>query len=123
MKVTKKIGISGRKEMNDERTVILTFPKWEDLSWQDNASCRGMDTNLFYYDHLQRGQQRLAKANKAKAICQGCPVKLQCLTDAVKRDDRHSIQGGTSPEDRGSTGEGIPCWPLDKVMEVMKHAG
>jgi WhiB family redox-sensing transcriptional regulator len=103
--------------MTNVGTVVHTFPKWEDLSWQDDAKCRGMDTELFYYPHLIRGPQRRAYAARAKAICKDCPVKLQCLKDAIDRDDRSSIQGGASPEDRGViSSETSPNWSLEKVL-------
>jgi WhiB family redox-sensing transcriptional regulator len=90
---------------------------WAELGWHEDAKCRGMDTDLFYYPHLIRGPQRRAYAARAKAICKDCPVKLQCLKDAIDRDDRSSIQGGASPEDRGViSSETSPNWSLEKVL-------
>lgn len=96
------------------------IPVWTDLSWQDRASCLGMDTEIFYFDPNLKGQSKRNKASVAKAICATCPVKLECLTDAVVRDDRHSIQGGTTPEERGSLHESVACWPLEKVLACIK---
>jgi len=107
--------------MTSVSTVIHTFPEWEDLSWQDDAKCNGMDTELFYYPFLIRGSERRAYADRAKAICADCPVKMRCLEDVVARDDRHAIQGGTSPEDRGVTAWGTPNWSLDKVLQHQRE--
>ena len=100
--------------MSDNNIAVLT--KRNDLSWHYRASCLGMDTELFYFEPNLKGQSKRDKARIAKTICADCPVKLQCLIDAVTRDDRHSIQGGTTPEERGSLHESIACWPLEKVL-------
>jgi hypothetical protein len=34
-------------------------------------------------------------------VCKTCPVTKECLQDAIKRKDNHSIQGGTTPNQRG----------------------
>lgn len=35
-----------------------------------------------------------AKAAAAIEICHGCPVRLECLDDAVSRNEQHGIWGG-----------------------------
>lgn len=36
----------------------------------------------------------------AKRVCYGCPVRGECLNDALDRGDRHGIWGGYSPKER-----------------------
>lgn len=36
----------------------------------------------------------------ALALCAVCPVRAQCLNDALVRHDRYGIWGGTSEEER-----------------------
>lgn len=89
---------------------------WAGLSWHDQAKCKGMDTNIFYYGVYERGPAKLARAAEAKRICADCPVKQQCLADAVSRDDRYSIQGNTTPEERGAITVNTPCFSLEQVL-------
>ncbi|HUP14505.1 MAG TPA: WhiB family transcriptional regulator, partial [Acidimicrobiia bacterium] len=44
----------------------------DQLSWQDYANCRGADADLFF-------PERGASTRKAKAICNACDVKAECL--------------------------------------------
>lgn len=40
-----------------------------------------------------------AEVHLAKSICYGCPVRVDCLLDAVDRSDIWGVQGGlTGPE-------------------------
>jgi WhiB family redox-sensing transcriptional regulator len=89
---------------------------WAEFGWHEDAKCKGMDTDLFYYSVQERGPKKLERAENAKSICADCPVKQQCLADAVNRDDRYSIQGGTTPEERGATTLNTPCHSLEQVL-------
>lgn len=74
----------------------------ENLRWMDQAACKGLPVNMFFYTEEDYGRkERRRKDKAAKAVCAECPVKAQCLQDALDRDDAHSIQGGTTPKDRG----------------------
>ena len=72
-----------------------------DISWHGQAACVGMDTNLFYYAPQERGPAKALRIEIAKGICNACPVKAKCLENALLHNDPHSIQGGTTPEERG----------------------
>ena len=37
----------------------------------------------------------------AKALCQSCPVKLQCLDYALKAGEDHGVWGGLNAHERG----------------------
>lgn len=60
--------------------------------WWDHARCRGM-TDLFF---PARGEDTTA----AKKVCNGCPVRDQCLQSALDNDDKHGIFGGASERER-----------------------
>lgn len=64
-----------------------------ELSWQDYANCRGADADLFFPD-------RGASTRKAKAICQECEVRLECLDYAVRMGEKFGIWGGMSERER-----------------------
>jgi len=78
-------------------------PAW---TWVYDAKCRGVDTELFYPPRDK--DQYAAIADQAKAICQGtdgrppCPVRRECLVDAIERDELHGIWGGLSHRERNA---------------------
>lgn len=75
-------------------------------AWRYDARCSGEDTDLFYPPR-DKAQYKVI-ANKAKAFCFGdtgknhCPVKAECLWDAVSRDEPHGIWGGLSHRERNA---------------------
>jgi WhiB family redox-sensing transcriptional regulator len=78
------------------------------LAWQDRAACRDLPVSMFYYDHNERGPERIYRETAALAVCKGCPVIRQCLQDAINRKDAHAIQGGTTPVMRGHKMRTVP---------------
>lgn len=70
--------------------------------WQVNGACRDMDSNLFYYEDQERGPAKEARIAKAKAVCQGCSVKTECLEFALEINERYGIWGGLTEEERQS---------------------
>lgn len=61
--------------------------------WQEAAACRGLDTEMFFPG---RGESIAA----AKAICNGCPVKIQCAGFAMDTRQRFGVWGGSSERER-----------------------
>ena len=64
--------------------------------WRKKAACLGMPTNVFF---LERG----ASSKEAKTICNTCPVKTDCLNEAVRINpiyDSYGIYGGKSSRER-----------------------
>jgi len=65
----------------------------DDLSWQDYSNCRGADADLFF-------PERGASTRKAKAICNACQVKGECLEFAITQSEKFGIWGGLSERER-----------------------
>jgi len=65
----------------------------DDLGWQDYASCRGADADLFF-------PERGASTRKAKGICAECQVQVDCLEFAVTKSEKFGIWGGLSERER-----------------------
>lgn len=67
--------------------------------WRLDAACSGSDPELFFPDPSD-GQAQAA----ALRVCDGCPVAVDCLVDALAvetpRQIRYGIRGGTTPADR-----------------------
>ncbi|WP_020580166.1 WhiB family transcriptional regulator [Actinopolymorpha alba] len=67
-------------------------------SWLRRAACAGLTPDLFYPD--ERGPDPDGRRSPAKAICRRCPVRRDCLSDALNRDDEYGIWGGLTPRER-----------------------
>ncbi len=48
------------------------------MGWRERAACRGMDPDLFLLDKSESGD-----VPKAKAVCRSCPVREECLEEAL----------------------------------------
>jgi WhiB family transcriptional regulator, redox-sensing transcriptional regulator len=70
------------------------------MRWQDRAACRGMDGLLFFGPANEPRPDREIREAKAKAVCQLCPVRTQCLDYALRNAIRHGIWGGLDDEER-----------------------
>jgi WhiB family redox-sensing transcriptional regulator len=80
-------------------SVVLIRPA--SLAWEDDAACRGMDTEAFYTSGS--GPVR----TEARAVCARCPVTAECLDYVMSiegytltRHQRHGVWAGTSEHDR-----------------------
>jgi hypothetical protein len=70
-----------------------------DAVWLPWAACRGMDQAGFFPDG--HGKQRLVA--KARATCETCPVRWECLADILRwepRSHRFGIVGGLNGRER-----------------------
>lgn len=78
-------------------------PPRPDFSWHDAAACRGEDLWLFFGSDGERSAEREIREAEAKKICIGCPVREECLDQALSRPERAGIFGGLNPEERHTT--------------------
>ena len=72
--------------------------------WRENAACRGLPATFFYAEHeFEEGiayRQNRWRLLRGLAICEECPVRLNCLKEAIDSDELLGIWGGTTPEER-----------------------
>ncbi len=69
--------------------------------WQVRASCRGPQATIFFPpSHFERKDEKEARENRAKAICQSCPVRKPCLEYALGIREPHGIWGGLNEAER-----------------------
>lgn len=66
-------------------------------SWRDLAACLSVDTDLFF-PHATDD----AGIARAKAVCEGCPVREPCLEEALARREDYGVRGGKSEVERRS---------------------
>lgn len=75
-------------------------------AWRYDAKCRGEDTEIFFPPRDKALYKPIA--DRAKAICLGkdgksaCPVRKECLKEAIKNDELHGIFGGMSHRERNA---------------------
>lgn len=70
-------------------------------TWQAHAACQGQ-MGLAFYPPL-RTERRSVKASReerAKEICQSCPVQNDCLDHALTVNERYGIWGGLTENER-----------------------
>lgn len=93
--------------------------------WESRAACRGMDPDRFIpaYSSNGNGSRRSKNAGDAqidyprlKPICYGCPVRMQCLQEAVRKKTP-GCWGGTSYAERRRIKRYLP-WVLLRVELV-----
>lgn len=69
-------------------------------AWRARAACRGMDTAIFFPDIQGPGAPTNAAVAAARAVCDRCPVRDECLRFALVNRERDGVWGGTSPSER-----------------------
>lgn len=70
-------------------------------NWRALAACRDADPELFYpVGDGWAGQGNARRAEQARAVCAVCPVRAECLADALERGDVFAVLGGTLPDER-----------------------
>jgi WhiB family transcriptional regulator, redox-sensing transcriptional regulator len=80
-------------------TGLMPRPNW---AWQDEAACRGKEVVLFFGPDGERQPERDIRERKAKAVCNSCPVRSECLTYAVSRPEKYGTWGGLNEDERSS---------------------
>lgn len=60
--------------------------------WTTRAACRGTDPDALFVQG--------AAQNRAKAVCVGCPVRTECLADALDNRIEFGVWGGMTERER-----------------------
>jgi WhiB family redox-sensing transcriptional regulator len=70
-------------------------------TWQLKAACRGPQSAVFFPpSHPERKEEKSARELRAKAICDQCRVKCECLDYAIRIREPHGIWGGLNEVER-----------------------
>jgi len=81
--------------------VALTYSpqRWGlDDGWRDEAACADVDPDLFFPVGVTGPAVHQIAA--AKAVCEGCACRTQCLEFAITTNQEYGVWGGTSEEER-----------------------
>jgi WhiB family transcriptional regulator, redox-sensing transcriptional regulator len=84
--------------MTDTRR--LPKPVAHEWDWQLRGSCQGLNSSIFFHPDGERGSARSRRADRAKAICQRCPVLEQCRRYALTAREPYGVWGGLTEEER-----------------------
>ena len=82
--------------------------------WRAASACLTADPDLFF--PIAAGTAVNKQVSRALLICDGCPVRRQCLDFAMQTGEKDGIWGGTTPEERirarraRSRGPAIRAW-------------
>lgn len=71
-----------------------------DWRWQERALCRGEELSLFFGVEHERGPEKEAREEFAKSICNACPVRAECLEEALRDAPQHGVWGGMTADER-----------------------
>lgn len=66
------------------------------MTWQQQAACRGQDTDLFVGDSNAGARYY----DVARRVCAVCPVVDECLQYALDNGISMGLWGGMSPDQR-----------------------
>ena len=81
------------------------------MTWRDDAACAGMTFAQAMATFYPTGSTAESRWNAARALCEGCPVRNQCLdaalteelADAARYEGKvysFGYRGGTTPAER-----------------------
>ncbi|MGW2180468.1 WhiB family transcriptional regulator [Streptomyces sp. NPDC001732] len=77
-----------------------TKPLLQVWEWQAEATCRGMDSSVFFSPPGERGRARRRREDEARAICESCPVSDPCGRFALASRQRYGVWGGSTEAER-----------------------
>ena len=72
-----------------------------EVDWQLKAACRGPQAAVFFPPSTpERRDEKRFRERHAKAICETCSVREDCLSYALTIREQHGIWGGLSESER-----------------------
>ena len=80
--------------------------------WRINASCRDEEPDQLFV--------RGAEQRKAKLVCLGCPVRMECLAEALDNKIEFGVWGGMTERDRRALLRRRP--DVDSWFELLDNA-
>ena len=72
--------------------LLPPVPGLRPADWTTRAACRGTDPDALFVQG--------AAQNRAKAVCVGCPVRTECLADALDNRIEFGVWGGMTERER-----------------------
>ncbi|MGH8909786.1 MAG: WhiB family transcriptional regulator [Egibacteraceae bacterium] len=67
-------------------------------AWRERAACLDEDPELFF--PIGTTGPAIEQAERAKAVCRRCPVRQECLDDALDTGQDAGVWGGMDEDER-----------------------
>ncbi|OBG87578.1 WhiB family transcriptional regulator [Mycobacterium sp. E802] len=80
----------------------LPAPRVEMWDWQQHGRCRDADQALFFGADGEDRRTRTGRIQRAKQLCEDCPVISACRDHAIAAAEQHGIWGGLTPGERNA---------------------
>ena len=93
----------------------------DDVDWE-KASCRGLDTDIFYMHEAELLEQEGIDFMTLRRLCFRCPIWKECLTIGFKYE-RYGFWGGVSADERDHMVQGIISRKHSKLLTQLKELG
>ncbi|WP_304455913.1 WhiB family transcriptional regulator [Nocardiopsis sp. YSL2] len=73
-----------------------------DQAWRDDAACKNLPLWVFFGAPGERGDQRERREEKAKTVCADCPVRVECLDEALEGSPTElcGVRGGLNGDEQ-----------------------
>ena len=68
--------------------------------WKLRAACLTHSPALFFAKRWESKRETVKREKRAKRVCATCPVREQCLTYALTRNEKYGIWGGLTEKER-----------------------
>jgi WhiB family redox-sensing transcriptional regulator len=85
------MSVNAHTSSSPETTVPTGAAVWVE-DWAAQGACRAGDPDTLF---VQGAEQ-----NRAKAVCMGCPVRTECLADALDNRVEFGVWGGMTERER-----------------------
>jgi WhiB family redox-sensing transcriptional regulator len=69
-------------------------------AWMIAANCLGRTDLFFAPDDSETRSERRFREAQAKAVCHECVVRVECLSEALRSDERFGFWGGLTERER-----------------------
>lgn len=86
--------------------------------WRELAACKGQ-TKQFFAKKAERPEARARREAKAQAVCDACPVQVQCR-DFARTHHEYGYWGGESEEERHFAGYTLTA-PIGARVRLMRE--
>jgi WhiB family redox-sensing transcriptional regulator len=73
--------------------------RWLGTDWRAEAACSESAGTKLFFPVGVTGPAEI-QIRQAKAVCDECPVKMECLDFAITTNQEYGVWGGTSEEER-----------------------
>lgn len=70
--------------------------------WQQHGNCQGMNSSIFFPSTGKRGNARMMRERRAKAVCESCPVLNKCLEHSLAVPEPFGVWGGMGESERAA---------------------